>query len=479
MKPYRIFLLLCGIGIVLGLISLISPVNGIHISAGFDIRIPPITKFFQPAQITYADISKQAQNDKADSVVAIKSVKAIILHDTIPHPAVSQLLEYSDSSKATLDPFFRILADMSPTKECIHILHYGDSQLEADRITEYLRFRFQSEFGGNGTGLLSFSDETSRLSLQITNSGNWSRFSLIGTPYSRQGKRSYSALANYFRFTPLQDSLTPFFPDKEAWIKISGSGRSYGKLQKYSRCRIFYANNHASIKTKFLIRDQQIQVDTLAPCNHLQTIECTFAESPSSLAIHFIGSDSPDFYGLCLDEPNGVSVDNISLRGSSGLEFTRMNPDLLKGMLQQLNARLLILQFGVNAIPGNLPEYSYYENGLYRQLSFLKKLNPDLCIIVIGVSDASQKAGDQYESYASVEKIVAAQKAAALKAGCVFWNLYKAMGGKNSMPSWVFAKEPLATTDFLHFNFNGSRMVAKMFYSALIHDYNDFIITRR
>ena len=148
-------------------------------------------------------------------------------------------------------------------------------------------------------------------------------------------------------------------------------------------------------------------------------------------------------------------------------------------MLKQLNARLLILQFGVNAIPGNLPEYSYYENGLYRQLTFLKKLNPDICIIVISVSDASQKTGDQYETFASVEKIVAAQKAAALKAGCAFWNLYQAMGGRNSMPSWVNAKEPLATTDFLHFNFNGSRIVAKMFYSALIHDYNDFLVNRR
>jgi hypothetical protein len=152
-----------------------------------------------------------------------------------------------------------------------------------------------------------------------------------------------------------------------------------------------------------------------------------------------------------------------------------MDPNVLREMFRILNVKLLILQFGVNVIPGDLDDYTYYENGLYSQLSQLKKLNPDLNIIVIGVSDASKKNGDTYESYGCVEKILNAQKAAAFKAGCPFWNLYAAMGGKNSMPSWVFAKEPLATTDFLHFNYAGARIVGKMFYSALINDYNEFI----
>jgi hypothetical protein len=479
MKPHRIFFFLCGIFLVIGLISLVSPVNGIHIRKGITIRIPSVSELFFPVTMKYADISKLTGNAKMDSVVAFNPRKKISFPDTIPHPVVNQFLEYPDSSKTSLDPFFRSLAEISATNECIHILHYGDSQLEADRITEYLRFRFQSEFGGEGPGFLPFSDEVGRISLQMTNSGNWNRFSLIGTSSNNHGTRPYGPLATYFRFTPFQDSLSGSTNNHEAWIKISGFGKPYGNLQQFNRCRIFYANNHSSILTNFLNSDQLIKTDTLVPCNYQKTMECNFSKPLSNLKIQFHGLDSPDFYGICLDDTKGVSVDNIPLRGSSGLEFTRMDPALLKVIFHQLNARLMILQFGVNAIPGNLPEYSYYENGLYRQLSFLKKENPDLAIIVISVSDASQKTGEQYESYASVEKIVGAQKAAARKAGCVFWNLYQAMGGKNSMPSWVFAKQPLATTDFLHFNFNGSRLVAKMFYSALIHDYNDFIMKRQ
>jgi hypothetical protein len=46
------------------------------------------------------------------------------------------------------------------------------------------------------------------------------------------------------------------------------------------------------------------------------------------------------------------------------------------------------------------------------------------------------------------------------------------MGGKNSMPSWVFANPPLASSDFVHFNTRGARIIANMFYNSLMYEYN-------
>jgi hypothetical protein len=40
------------------------------------------------------------------------------------------------------------------------------------------------------------------------------------------------------------------------------------------------------------------------------------------------------------------------------------------------------------------------------------------------------------------------------------------------MPSWVFANPPLASSDYVHFNERGARVLAEMFYNAFIHDYN-------
>lgn len=478
MKPYRILLLFLGISGTLCLISFLVPNHQILLREGVMISVPSVADYFKtPKQ--YPGIKQLTVEEKTDSVVERKENKLTFRKDTIRHPAVSQFLEYPDTSKSSLDNFFRTLTGLNPASECIHILHYGDSQLEADRISEYLRFRFQEEFGGDGPGLLSFFEETDRLSMQITNSDNWIRTSLIRSPYRYTEKQPFGLLASYFRFIPAGDSSQKKKDEKEAWISIKGTGRSNGKNHSFDRCRVFYSNPAEPLPLKFLGDENPVLEDTLKSGNTFGIANCRFTHSPSDLKICVKGRHSPDFFGICLDESTGVSVDNIPLRGSSGLEFTRMDPVIFSEMIKALNVKLLIYQFGVNAIPGNLSDYSYYENGMFKQLSWLKKIDPELSIIVISVSDASQKIGESYETYSSVEKIVAAQQMAAKRAGCAFWNLYQAMGGRNSMPGWVFAKEPLASTDFMHFNYLGARLVARMFYAALIHDYNSYLIKTR
>ncbi len=132
------------------------------------------------------------------------------------------------------------------------------------------------------------------------------------------------------------------------------------------------------------------------------------------------------------------------------------------------------MQFGVNVVPYVVKDYTYYEVQLLKQLRYLKKLHPNLAIIILGVSDMSKKENGHYVSYPNIEKIRDAQRRAAFKAGCAFWDTYSAMGGKNSMPSWVFSDPPLARKDFIHFSYQGSKVIAEMFYNALMNDYKEF-----
>ncbi len=478
MKPVRIFILLLIVFLVFGLGSLIIPDRDLRISPDLSVRFPSLRSTFKPDKNEYADIASvlQVQRSDTDSLVRISTTSTPKRPDSVSIKLVSQPLDYPGDDKSILYPFFHELSESLVTRQPIHILHYGDSQLEGDRITDYLRSRFQAEFGGAGPGILPIGEETYRLALLSTASGNWERHNLMGTKYKDQGPHPYGPLGSYFCYSPDQkDSSAGNKNLLEAWINFRGKGPSDVNDGQYRRCRIFYENQYRGVKVNFFSGDVKLRSDTLPVSHTPGEYVLNLNETPSDLTIRFSGAKSPDFYGICLDTPSGISVDNIPIRGSSGFEFTRMNPALITEMYRLLNVRLLILQFGVNVVPGDMDDYTWYENGLYTQLCQLKKLNPGLNIIVIGLSDASRKNGDTYESYPCVEKILNAQKAAAFRAGCPFWNLYAAMGGKNSMPSWVFAKEPLATTDFLHFNYAGARIVGKMFYSALINDYNDYI----
>ena len=42
------------------------------------------------------------------------------------------------------------------------------------------------------------------------------------------------------------------------------------------------------------------------------------------------------------------------------------------------------------------------------------------------------------------------------------------------MPSWVFAEPSLASKDFVHFNPRGAKLIANMFYNALLFEYNQY-----
>ena len=480
MKPIRIFLLLLFLFIFFGLLSFFIPGREVSLSGGVSLNLPSLKSVFAPKKTTYANIDSilWRQRTSADSLVRIPKRKMLRKPDSVSIKLASQPLEYPGGDKTILYPFFRALEESGQNGSEVHIMHYGDSQLEGDRITDYLRMRFQSDFGGSGPGLLPPGEETYRLSLIASVSGGWYRTNLMGTRFKDQGNRPYGPMGSYFRFghSP-EDSVEKNRNTLESWITFTGRGNPAGRAIHYHLCRIFYGNSRLPVRVGFFTADARIKSDTLKPVQGLKEYDLPLIDSPTSLTIRFSGADSPDFYGISLDSPGGISVDNIPIRGSSGLEFTRMDPGVVTAMYKALNVRLLILQFGVNVVPTEASDYTFYGNSLYVQLCQLKKLDPDLSIIVIGVSDASRKNGENYESYPGVEKILAAQKSAAFRAGCAFWDLYTAMGGKNSMPSWVMAKEPLATTDFLHFNYSGARIVGKMFYSALISDYNDFIQT--
>jgi len=93
----------------------------------------------------------------------------------------------------------------------------------------------------------------------------------------------------------------------------------------------------------------------------------------------------------------------------------------------------------------------------------------------MGVSDMSKKEQTRYVSYSNIEKVRDAQRRAAFRAGCIFWDTYQAMGGHNSMPSWVFHDPPLARKDFTHFTFKGSKMIGRLFYNAFINEYEMFL----
>jgi lysophospholipase L1-like esterase len=190
-------------------------------------------------------------------------------------------------------------------------------------------------------------------------------------------------------------------------------------------------------------------------------------------------SGSGEIYGIAADGISGVAVDNIPFRGSSGTFFSSLDSTVMATMLQQLNARLLILEFGGNTVPAiqNEKAIANYGKKMSEQIAFLRKICPEAKILLIGPSDMSTKVKGQLATYPCLPPLVEVMKKAALENGAAFWNMYEVMGGHNSMIEWVRHSPALAAPDYIHFTNRGADRIAALFCETLMvyYDYYRFV----
>lgn len=473
-KPRHILFFIASVLLILGAIMLVFPSDGVMLGNLTTLKFPQIKNFFFDVKPQYADISNIIA--AADSSISEADSLKIEIEEEKPG---KQYLQFPHDKKEALDNFFRKLEMAKVENKLVRILHIGDSQIEGDRISAFLRNKLQQKFGGNGPGLLSLLEIFPRQTVVHQSSDNWKRYTNFGKVDEEVPHNKYGVMMSFSKFTPfitLRDS-TGRRKKHQAWVKIKPSASAYTSSKIFTRMRLFYGPSSDTLSLALLVNDEPALQITEVPYKSLNIFEYNFGITPASLEILFETKASPDFYALELGTPYGVMLDNIALRGSAGTDFVKTDLQLWARMLEELNAELLLLQFGGNAVPYIKDEAAAlrYGNWFYTQLMYLKKAKPGIGIIVIGPSDMSYKEGENYVTYPLLPNVRDALKEATLKAGGAFWDMYNAMGGKNSMPSWVNADPPLAAPDYTHFSPKGATYIAELFYDAFIAAYNDYL----
>jgi len=309
------------------------------------------------------------------------------------------------------------------------------------------------------------------MSVRQTNTGAWLRYSSFGIVNPEVKHNKYGPLAAFSRFSPIIPDSMPLPPQfYEASIKIEPSTVGYPSVRSFQKVQIFYGNARSESNLRLMSNGVEVASARLIAGSEMHTFQTTLNAPVTNLEMQFSGNDSPDIYGIALDGTGGVAVDNIPMRGSSGTIFNKLNTSQLAQSYEALNAQLFIFQFGGNVMPylKDTAEAVSYGRWFYSQLKTLKRMRPEAYVIVIGPSDMSYKLGEDYVSYPFIEPVRDALRNATLKAGFAYWDMYQAMGGHNSMPSWVRANPQLAGEDYTHFTPNGAKLIANMFYNALM-----------
>lgn len=489
MKPVHVLLFLLAVMAGLGIIGTLLPVDGLRLSDGLALRLPSPREVLFPIEEEKVDISDilavatdsaATTNTEAlaDSLIADTTTEAVqpfVFDTTKLRPLEERIaLHYPNDDKQVLWPLFSKLEAANSGKHPLRIMHYGDSQLEGDRITAYVRNKLQAQFGGSGPGLIAVADIVPSFSIDRVISDNWIRYSAMGRKDRSQHHMRYGALSSFSRFTPiLPDTAALDTVVHQATVTLKPLRRAYGKAQQYNEVKLYYGWHRAPVTLEVSINGVQLSSEVIEPADRLLVREWKLTETPAELTITFKGVDSPDVYGISLESKTGVAVDNIAARGAAGYEFRKADQTVLGAMFNDLDVELLILQYGGNVIPNlkSAEEAAQYGRFFGAQIGRFKKMIPGVSVIVIGPSDMSIKEGEDYVTRPFLEEVRDAMKTNSLAQGAVFWDMYEAMGGRNSMVSWVTANPPLAATDYTHFSPQGAKKVGELFYTALINDF--------
>ncbi|GAA4111771.1 hypothetical protein GCM10022393_09660 [Aquimarina addita] len=458
---------------------------------GLSIKYPTYRRFLQ--------LDKDTTLSKQDFLQVTQTVTPLAeetegeqaktdVSDTLIQPEIQQRPDFSKIDTTQLvrirypdsNPNFANELKKKLSSRSCRIIHYGDSQLEGDRITGYLRNRLQRMYGGSGPGFIPVKPVYNQISALVTPSENWLRYAKFDPTQAKFSHKKYGAYMSVSRFTEynaqvLDSTKVDSLPIVKASVTISKSDKTYAKFRQFTRIGLHYGHCNFPIKISVYNDGALIQQDSLISDGKYHHYKIKTVTSPTNLKIELEGKVSADFYGLTLDGGSKVQIDNVAMRGSSGTIFSGTSATTYSRMMANLKPKIVIMQYGGNTIPylKDSTEVDNYARYVVGQIKWMRRRAKNVNFVFIGPTDMCIPVNGKMETYPLLPYLNEKLMETCLANDVAYWSMYDAMGGKGSMEFWV--EEKLAGNDYTHFTRSGTKIISELFFTALYLDLKENI----
>lgn len=330
----------------------------------------------------------------------------------------------------------------------VRIAVIGDSYIEGDIFTMHIRQELQNLYGGAGVGYVPLASEVSgfRTSIRESSKG-WTIHDM-----RKKDSKKYKPLSGEY-----------FTTDGTASVKYTGTSK-IKHADSWNSVKFLYITPTDGTVT--IATDAGEQSYAVSASADVQCIEVSGLTTTTTISTDIAGFTS---LGAYVNNTNGIALDNMSLRGNSGISHRTLDEQLAAQMRKYVNYDLIILEYGINALSSQQTDYTAYGKIMQQVVAQVRKCYPTADILLLGIGDRGQKLGGEVQSLPTSQAMVDAQRNAAKASGCLFWDTREAMGGTNAAIAW--REQGLINADYIHLNAKGGATLAdtfiKSFKSAL------------
>ena len=400
-----------------------------------------------------------------------RSVQAVVPVAVVSDSAaqgVTPILDYSQGQAGGMYHFYQALAQARQMNRPVRVAYYGDSFIEGDIFTADLRELLQDQFGGNGVGWVDCASQVHGFRTTVShNFSGISEYEVVKHPFSHQN----------------QGIAQRYFTVGDA-ARINYKGTKVRRhLNEWDKAT-FYLRTSGGLTLRTVVNGDTTLVDTVGGSQNLQTVNCIASQVFGGDSVHQhrglkslqysfanVGSGTL-LYGVALEPLHGVVVDNFSMRGSAGYSLQQIPAATLAQFAAQRPYDLIVVHFGLNVANNRQGNYSAYAKQMGQAIDHLHRAYPKASILVVSMPDRDQRTDAGLRTMKGVEALVAYQQIMASDHGVSFFNLFQAMGGRESMKGLV--DRGLANKDYTHINFKGGRHLARLLFDGLMAGYRSY-----
>ncbi|MDP8982303.1 MAG: SGNH/GDSL hydrolase family protein [Acidobacteriota bacterium] len=352
---------------------------------------------------------------------------------------------------AGLVTFFEQLYRMTPDKDGIHVLHYGDSHTASDDWADALRKSFQGKFGSGGPGF-SFAGHPyrgyRRFDVTSANSPSWETAGTVGhLDDGRLGLGGVSMTTNRAGQTVL----------------MSAAGEEL---------ELFYLQQPGGGAMELTVDDRAAGAiptnGELGPGYY----KFTASSGPHICVLKTLDAAPVRLFGWVAQNRGGVTWETLGINGAQATHLLDWNESILAGNLTERNPALLVLAYGTNEALKRDWNAEVYRDGFRRLIQRFRNAAPAASILVVGPPDFRFGA----RGSGHLDEVVEIQRAVAAENGCAFWNWRAVMGGPGSVNRWVQAG--LSQNDHVHLTPSGYRLLGNTMFQDMMQLYQMFVSTR-